>query len=81
MKEYKSVYIKTEDINNLANRLNKCMVDGWYLKETIHKHIADPGYTHNFYFLLERKKQIPADVLMLMDRIDKQLNKELPIKL
>ena len=61
MKEYKSVCIETRDINDLANRLNKCMVDGWYLKKIIHKHIADPGYTHNFYFLLEREKpQIKA---------------------
>ncbi len=81
MKEYKSVCIETKDINDLANCLNKCMVDGWYFKKTIHKHITDPGYSHHFYFLLEREKQIPEEVSMLMDRIDKQLNKELPIKL
>ena len=55
IKEYKSFTIRTRELSRIGSKLNECAKDGWYIKDTISKHIAEAGYTHQFIYLLERE--------------------------
>ncbi len=67
MKKYKSISIKTRDILNLGDRISEYEQKGWRFKEIITKHIADPGYAHEFFCLFEIDIKEAKKLVKLVD--------------